>query len=89
VNRHHKHFQDRRDPTLPQEDEAPSRLTAVLGERHIAEVSLMINKRAGLKARAEITTGGLLSVAALVSTVLLSTAVLVHVATNPAKSIRR
>jgi hypothetical protein len=48
-----------------------SRRDAALGERHVAEVSLMINKRAGFKARAEISTGGLMSIEALVSTILL------------------
>lgn len=52
---------------------------------HSAEVSLMINKDAGFKARAEITNGGLLAVAGLVSAILLSTAVLVHVAARAAR----
>ena len=45
-----------------------------------AEVSLMVTKDSGFRATAEITNRGLLSVAALVSSILLSTAVLVHVA---------
>ncbi|KQQ38780.1 hypothetical protein ASG19_07150 [Rhizobium sp. Leaf306] len=45
-----------------------------------AEVSLMVTKDSGLRAKAEITNRGLLSVAVLVSSILLSTAVLVHVA---------
>ncbi|WP_276120076.1 hypothetical protein [Pararhizobium qamdonense] len=45
-----------------------------------AEVSLMLTKHSGLRAEAEITNRGLLSVGALVSSILLSTAVLVHVA---------
>jgi hypothetical protein len=58
-----------------------SRLTA-LRDVQRAEVSLMVTKDSGLKAKAEITTGGLLSIAALVSSILLSTAVLVQVAAN-------
>ena len=45
-----------------------------------AEVSLMLTKHSGLRAEIEITNRGLLSVAALVFLVLLSTAVLVNVA---------
>lgn len=45
-----------------------------------AEVSLMVTRNSGLRAEAQITNGGLLSVAVLVSTILLSTAALVHVA---------
>ncbi len=45
-----------------------------------AEVSLMVSRHSGLRAEVEITNRGLLSVAALVSSILLSTAVLVHVA---------
>ena len=45
-----------------------------------AEVSLMVTRHSGLRAEVEITDRGLLSVAALVSSILLSTAVLVHVA---------
>lgn len=82
MSRHGKHHESRQDPPLEQEGDVPVRLDEVFGQRHVADVSLMINKHAGLKARAEISTGGLLSVAALVSTILLSTAVLVHVATN-------
>ncbi len=52
---------------------------------HSADVSLMINKDAGFKARAEITNGGLLAVAGLVSAILLSTAVLVHVAVTASR----
>jgi hypothetical protein len=88
VSRHHKHLHDQR-PALLQDDDGSSRLATALGQRHIADVSLMVSKRAGLKARAEITTGGLLSIAALVSTILLSTAVLVHVARDAAGSRRR
>jgi hypothetical protein len=51
-----------------------------------AEVSLMLTRDMGWKATAEITNRGLLSVAVLVSSILLSTAVLVHVA---ARSSRR
>jgi hypothetical protein len=47
-----------------------------------AEVSLMVAKDRGLRAKAEITNGGLLSIAVLVSSILLSTAVIVRVATD-------
>ena len=47
---------------------------------HRAEVSLMVTKDSGFRAEAGITNGGLISIAALVSSILLSTAVLVHVA---------
>jgi hypothetical protein len=57
-----------------------------LNQRQHAEVSLALT--AGLKASAQITNGGLLSIAALVSTILLSTAVLVHVATRDAHAKR-
>ncbi|PYE38801.1 hypothetical protein DFI02_1382 [Rhizobium sp. PP-F2F-G20b] len=53
-----------------------------------AEVSLMVTKDSGLRATAEITNRGLLSVAVLVSSILLSTAALVHVAAT-AKGRRR
>lgn len=52
---------------------------------HRAEVSLMVTKDVALKARAEITSGGLLAVAGLVSAILLSTAVLVHVAVRDSR----
>ncbi len=45
-----------------------------------AEVSLMATKDSGFRAKVEITNRGLLSVAVVVSSILLSTAVLVHVA---------
>jgi Na+/H+-dicarboxylate symporter len=59
-----------------------------LNQRQHAGVSLAFTETAGLKASAQITNGGLLSIAALVSTVLLSTAVLVHVATRDAHTKR-
>ena len=45
-----------------------------------ASVSLAFGRHAGLNATVKVTNGGLLSIAALVSAVLLSTAVLVHTA---------
>lgn len=59
-----------------------------LDQRQHAEVALAFTETAGLKAGAQMTNGGLLSIAALVSTILLSTAVLVHVATRDAHSKR-
>ncbi|MES5100608.1 hypothetical protein ABUK73_20460 [Agrobacterium sp. BA1120] len=49
---------------------------------HRAEVSLMITRDSGFRAKTEITNGGLISIAAMVSSILLSTAVLVHVAVS-------
>lgn len=57
-----------------------------LAQQQRAEVSFKATKEAGLNARAEITNGGLLSVAVLVSSILLSTAVLVHAARKNGKS---
>ena len=65
-----------------------SRWRSLLAQRQQAEVSLMLNKHAGLKAKAEITNGGLLSIAALVSSILLTTTVLVHVAVRDGKRRR-
>ncbi len=56
-----------------------------LTERHSAEVSLMVNGEAGFRARAEITTGGLLAVAAIVSAALLGSAVIVQAAAQARK----
>ena len=55
-------------------------LNSPLAEVQRAEVSLMVTKESGFRARAEITNRGLLSVGVLVSSILLSTAVLVHAA---------
>ena len=57
-------------------------------QRQRAEVSLMVRPDAGFRARAEITNGGLLSIAVLVSSILLSTSVLVHVAVRDGKRSR-
>ncbi|NSY14791.1 hypothetical protein [Agrobacterium vitis] len=57
-----------------------------LSQRQHANALIMVTNDAGLSAEIEITNGGLLSVAALVSSILLSTAVLVHVATRNTKS---
>jgi hypothetical protein len=59
-----------------------------LNQRQCAKVSLAFSETAGFKASAQITNGGVLSIAALVSTILLSTAVLVHVATRVSHSKR-
>ncbi len=56
------------------------------GERQRAEVEISVTKNAGLRASVDVSSGGLLSIAALVSSILLSTAVLVHVATRDARS---
>lgn len=57
-----------------------------LGDRQRAEFQISVTKDAGLRASVDVSNRGLLSIAALVSTVILSTAVLVHVATRDAKS---
>ena len=49
---------------------------------HRASGTLSIGRRAELKTEVEITSGGLLAIGGLVSAVLLSTAVLVGVATR-------
>jgi hypothetical protein len=49
------------------------------------EASLMMTRDAGLKIRTEMTPRGVLSVAVLVSSILLSTAVLVKVAVDSAR----
>lgn len=69
---------------MPDDDRLPLP-TPATRPIHRAEVSLMVTKDVGLKARAEITSGGLLAVAGLVSAILLSTAVLVHVAVRDAR----
>lgn len=64
--------------------EMPSPSRSLRVERQRAKVSMRINKHTGFEAEAEITNGGLLSIAALVSSILLSTAVLVRVAAREA-----
>jgi hypothetical protein len=59
-----------------------------LGQRQRARVSLMVKSDAGFKAEAEITNGGLLSIAALVSSIMLTTTLLVHVAVRDAQQDR-
>jgi hypothetical protein len=60
--------------------------TPTHGGRQRAEVEISVTKNAGLRASVDVSSGGLLSIAALVSSILLSTAVLVHVATRDARS---
>ncbi len=60
--------------------------TPTHGERQRAEVKISFTKNAGLRASVDVSSSGLLSIAALVSGILLSTAVLVHVATRDARS---
>jgi hypothetical protein len=59
-----------------------------LGGRQHPEVSLTAAQTAGFKAWAQIMNGGLLSIPAPVSSILLSTTELVHVATRDANSRR-
>jgi len=56
------------------------------GERQRAEVEISVTKNVGLRASVDVSSGGLLSIAALVSSILLSTAVIVHVATRDGRS---
>ena len=54
-------------------------------DRQRAEFQISVTKDAGLRATVDVSNRGILSIAALVSTIILSTAVLVHVATRDAK----
>jgi hypothetical protein len=65
---------------------ARSGSTPTHGERQRAEVEISFTKNVGLRASVDVSSVGLLSIAALVSSILLSTAVLVHVATRDARS---
>jgi hypothetical protein len=51
-------------------------------ERQRAEVEVMVTHGVGFRAKVDLTTGGLLSITALVTGILLSTAVIVDVATR-------
>lgn len=66
--------------------DARAGLIPAQGERQRAEVEISFTKNVGLRASVDVSSVGLLSIAALVSTILLSTAVLVHVATRDARS---
>ena len=63
----------------------PGSARPFLSQRQHANAAIMVTKDAGLTDEMQITNGDLLSVAALVSSILLSTAVLVHVATRDPK----
>ena len=60
-------------------------LNQFLADRQTAEASFMLTKNVGMKAKVDISSGGLLSVTALVSGILLATSVLVHVAVRDGK----
>ena len=53
--------------------------------RQIGEISLRLGRNAGLDMRVKLTSGGLLAIGGLVSSILLSTAVLVAVAVREGK----
>lgn len=72
------------EKALSNHEDDNSASPAFLSDRQRAKVSLSLPKDSGLTAKAEISNGGLLSIAVLVSSILLSTAVLVHVATRDA-----
>jgi hypothetical protein len=55
---------------------------------HRAKAAIRVGRRAGLTASVRITSGGILSIGALVSGILLSTAVLVRAA-NQGRPLRR
>jgi hypothetical protein len=57
-----------------------SRVGAATPIHHRARATIRLGKRHRLDARIEVTSGGLLAIGGLVSSILLSTAVLVHVA---------
>ncbi len=61
----------------PHDGENDVEALPALRERQRAEVEVMVTDRAGFRAKVDLTTGGLLSITALVSGILLSTAVLV------------
>ncbi len=79
-----------------EESNEPSFLQPVQGEdavsssmssdRQRAEFQIKVRSGAGLRASVDVSNRGLLSIAAVVSTIILSTAVLVHVATRDARS---
>lgn len=58
---------------------------AFLAQKQKAEMTVQVTETAKLVARVEVTSGGLLSIAALVSTILLSTAVLVQISARQAR----
>lgn len=82
---HEDHMKEQVNDELGNSDEAAERMVPALSQLHRAEISLMVSERAGFKANLEITNAGLLSVAALVSSILLSTAVLVGVAVRSSR----
>jgi hypothetical protein len=58
-------------------------------DRHSAEVALMLTEKAGFTAKASTTTAGLLSIAVLVSSILLSTSIVVLAASRAGKHKHR
>ena len=76
------------DQPLEDDGSAAPSPRAFLAQRQRAEVSLMVGRNAGFRAKAEFTNGGVLSIAALVSSILLTTTVLVHVAVRDGKRSR-
>jgi len=58
-------------------------------DRHSAEVALMATEKAGFSAKASAIAPGLMSIAVLVSSILLSTSVLVLVASPTRKHVDR
>ena len=78
-----------KEKALSDHEDDNSARPAFLSDRQRAEVSLSLPRDSGLTAKAEISNGGLLSIAVLVSSILLSTAVLVHVATRDASRPKR
>ena len=65
-------------------DRSTGGVRSFLADRQTAEASFMLTKDAGLKSKVDVSNGGLLSIAVLVSGILLTTSVLVHVATRGA-----
>jgi len=59
--------------------------TDVQTDQHTGELSLRLGRNAGLDLKLRLSTRGILAVAALVSSILLSTAVLVGVAIHEGK----
>lgn len=65
-------------------DRSTGGFRSFLADRQTAEASFMLTKDAGFKSRVDVSNGGLLSIGVLVSGILLTTSVLVYVATRGA-----
>ncbi|WP_143023403.1 hypothetical protein [Sphingomonas sp. NFR15] len=71
-------------PNLPVPISEPARQPV----HHRARASIGFGRRARMRASVSVTSGGIVSVAVLVSSILLSTAVIVHTAGKTARRTR-